>query len=121
MAMHNDYVIPRNINVKETVAYGLSGKQIAYLVIGLGGAVAIWSITGIPLIGVTEKAVASLAVIVGSIGFSVAKVHGQNLDRYVVNSIKYPMRNKEFEGGVGVGGETNTKRPLVCSIRYNLA
>lgn len=113
------YVIPRNIKIRETVAYGLSGKQILYLTVGLGSSIAIWSITGIPLVGVPEKIAGSILTVAGSLSLSLAKRHGQELDKYLWNSIKYPIRAKEFEGGISYG-DSSAKKPFVVTIRYNI-
>jgi hypothetical protein len=102
-------VIPRNIKVKEVVAYGLSGKQMIYLIVGIGGSMAIW-MCGIPI---DVKMAGSVITISASLVMSIAKVHGQELDKYLLNSIKYPLRQKEF------GGESNAKAPA-CNIRYVL-
>lgn len=109
------YVIPRNIMVKETIAYGLNGKQMLYIAVGLGGSAILWT-AGIPFFGFIEKVVGSLFCMAGGLALSVAKAYGQELDSYVFNSIKYPLRTKEFEGGKT---DDKTKAP-VCHIRYSL-
>jgi hypothetical protein len=104
-------VIPRNIRVKEIMAYGLSGKQVLYLGIGVGASIVIWSITGVPL---DVKMALSVLSISTSLFLSLAKIHGQDLDRYVVNSIKYPLRQKQF------GGDSIEEKRMVIRIRYNI-
>lgn len=86
------YTIPRGIKVRETIAYGLNGKQLIYLAFGIGGAVGIISLP----IPIDLKIAGSVLSSVGSIFLSIAKVHGQDLDRYALNSIKYPLRQKEW-------------------------
>lgn len=108
------YVIPRNIKVKETIIYGLDKKQIIYIAIGLGGAVLFWT-SGIPFLGIIEKAVGGIFCIAGGLAFSTAKAYGQDLDAYAINSVKYALRTKEFEGG---SGNDNSKSPIL-HIRYN--
>jgi hypothetical protein len=108
--MNEEYVtIPRNIKVKEIISYGLSGKQLVYLAFGIGKGVLIW-MTALP---VDVKIAGSVIAITISLALSLAKAHGQDLDKYILNSIKYPMRQKEF------GGESNAKK-VSCNIRYNL-
>jgi hypothetical protein len=108
--MEEEYVtIPRNIRVKEIVTHGLNGKQVIYLTLSIGGAILIWSL-GIPI---DLKIAGSIASVSASLFLSLAKAHGQELDRYIVNSIKYQVRQKEW------GGE-NAKKTPVCNIRFNL-
>lgn len=109
------YIIPRNIMVKETIAYGLNGKQMLYIAVGLGGSAILWT-AGIPYFGVIEKIVGSIFCMAGGLVLSVAKAHGQDLDSYLLNSIKYPLRTKEFEGG---SVSDKTKSPVLY-IRYVL-
>jgi Ca2+/Na+ antiporter len=106
--MEEYVVIPRNIKVKEIVAYNLNGKQILYLLIGVGGSLILWSL-GIPI---DFKIAGSVAMISASLFLSLAKAHGQDLDKYIANSIMYPLRTKEW------GGE-NAKK-CVLNIRYVL-
>jgi hypothetical protein len=108
--MEEDFVvIPRNIKVKEMVAYGLNGKQIIYLGISLCGTMALWSL-GIPI---DLKMAGSVICISAALFLSLAKAHGQELDRYIFNCIKYPFRQKEF------GGESNAKE-VTINVRYVL-
>jgi hypothetical protein len=106
--MEECVTIPRNIKVKEAFIYNLNGKQILYLAVGIGGSLALWSL-GIPI---DFKMIGSIVCVSASLFLSLAKAHGQELDTYLLNSIKYPVRNKEW------GGD-NAKR-FTYSIRYNL-
>jgi hypothetical protein len=106
--MEEYVIIPRNIKVKEVIAYNLNGKQIIYLLVGIGGSLFLWTL-GIPI---DPKIAGSIACISASLFLSLAKAHGQELDKYIVNSIKYPLRTKEWS-------EENAKKP-VLRIRYNL-
>lgn len=114
--MIEKYTIPRNIKVKETIAFGLSGKQVVYLSIGLvaaGGIIA----TGLPAF---LKIGAIGNCIVASLALSLAKAHGQDLDKYIYESMKYPLRAKEFEGGLQYVSDEKPKKPLVVNVRFNL-
>jgi hypothetical protein len=102
-------VIPRNIKVREMVAYGLNGKQMIYLGLSVCGTMFLWSL-GIPL---DMKLAGSVLCISAALFLSLAKAHGQELDKFIMNSIKYPFRQKEF------GGESNAKAPIV-NVRYVL-
>lgn len=86
------YTIPRGIKVREIVAYGLNGKQMIYLAsgLGLGG-----SILALP-IPLEFKIASSIVAVVSSVLLSLAKRHGQDLDKYVWNTIVFPMRQKEW-------------------------
>jgi hypothetical protein len=106
------YLIPRNIKVKEVVAYGLNGKQVLYLIAGIGGSILLWS-AGIPTFGIAEKLAGSAICIGGGLSLSLAKVQGQELDRYLANTVRYPLRSKEFEGG-------KEGAKVIYTIRYNL-
>jgi hypothetical protein len=106
--------IPRNIKVREGVIYGLNGKQALYLAMGIGGAVASFSIgSEFP---VDMKIAGSVASVSGSLFFALGKAHGQDLDRYVWNSARYPFRKKEY-GGDGV--DIQETQPVI-NIRYIL-
>lgn len=108
--MDEEYVtIPRNIRIREIVAYGLNGKQLMYLGVSLCGTMLLWSL-GIPL---DLKMIGSVACISAALFLSLAKVHGQDLDRYILNCIKYPFRQKEF------GGDLSDKKTTV-NLRYVL-
>lgn len=88
----NNYVIPRGIKVRETVAYGMNGKQLIYLSIGFSGSLGFYALP-LPL---EVKIAGAILSVVGSLALSLAKRHGQDLDSYVLNSMKYPIRNKEW-------------------------
>lgn len=107
------YVIPRDIKVKEVMAYGLNGKQMLYLLCGIGGAVGIATLAhGLPI----QYPIASSIICFGSsLIVSTSKVHGQDVDKYIANSVKYPIRQKQF------GGNANAiqKEPTV-NLRYIL-
>jgi hypothetical protein len=90
------YTIPRGIKIRETVAYGLNGKQIIYLAFGLGGAVGVASL---PL-PIDLKIAGGIVSAVGSVILSLAKRYGQELDKYVWNSVKFPLRQKEWNNHV---------------------
>lgn len=111
-----NYVIPRNIKVKETIGFGLNGKQIIYLAVGIAGAGGVIA-TGLPIL---LKIGGIAYCIMGSLALSLAKAHGQELDRYVFESIRYPLRAKEFEGGLQYASNEESKKPPVVRLRYNL-
>lgn len=107
------YVIPRNIKVKETIGYGLNGKQMLFVGLGILGAVSV-SVIAMPL----DLRIASGIFSIGSgLAVSTAKMHGQDIDKYIVNSIKYPLRKKTFHQGE----DTNVQKETIVRIRYNLA
>lgn len=106
--MEENVLIPRNIKTKEIVAYRFNSKQVFYLLIGIGGSVAVWSL-GLPL---DAKMIGTVISISASLFLSLAKVHGQELDTFIKNSIAFPMRTKEWS-------EDNAKAP-VCRIRFNI-
>jgi hypothetical protein len=84
--------IPRGLKIRETVAYGLNGKQIIYLAFGIGGAVGICTL---PL-PIDLKMAGSILSAIASLALSLAKRHGQELDKYALECIKYPLRQKEW-------------------------
>jgi hypothetical protein len=90
------YTIPRRIKVREIVAYGLNGKQMIYLACGLGAG---GGILALPL-PLEVKIAGSIMTTVGSIFLSLAKRHGQDLDKYVWNTVVYPLRQKEWNDDV---------------------
>jgi hypothetical protein len=90
------YTIPRGIKVRETVAYGLNGKQIIYLAFGVGGAIGMFSL---PL-PIDLKIAGSVLSALCSLMLSLAKRHGQELDKYVFETMKYPFRQKEWNNNV---------------------
>jgi hypothetical protein len=90
------YTIPRGIKVKETVVYGLNGKQIIYLAFGIGGAIGVASL---PL-PVDLKIAGAILSTISSLILSLTKRHGQELDKYIFNTIKYPLRGKEWNNNV---------------------
>jgi hypothetical protein len=102
------YVIPRGIKVKETVAYGMSGKQILYLASGLSTGISLFSL----LLPLEVKIAGTILSIVGSLALSLAKRHGQELDKYIWNSVKYPIRNKEWS-------DTDEKKEAPIAIRFH--
>lgn len=103
------YTIPRNIKVREGLIHGLNGKQVIYIGVGLGLSLAVCA-TGLPI---DVKIAASAISVSGGLLLSMKKIHGQEIDKYIVNSVKYPLRRKEF------GGEDNEKT-VVCHLRYVL-
>lgn len=90
------YTIPRGIKIRETVAYGLNGKQIIYLGFGLGGAIGVFNLP-LPL---DLKIAGGILSALISLVISITKRHGQELDSYVWNTIKYPLRGKEWNNDV---------------------
>lgn len=106
------YIIPRNIKVKEVFVQGLTGKQMLFLVLGAGGALLIWS-AGAPL-PIDVKLAGTVMSLAGSLSLSLAKVNGQELDRYAINCVKYPMREKTF------GGEEVEKGKIILNLKYTL-
>jgi hypothetical protein len=110
------YVVPRNIKVREVVAHGLNGKQLAYILIGAGGSFVLWS-AGIPFFGIAEKLAGTVVCMGAGLSLSLAKVNGQELDKYAYNTARYPFRAKEFEGGEA---DVSTKKAVVCNVRFNL-
>jgi hypothetical protein len=102
------YTIPRGIKVRETVAYGLNGKQIIYLAFGVGGAIGVASL---PL-PIDLKIAGGILSALGSLLLSLAKRHGQELDKYVWNTIKYPLREKEWNN-------IEEKKPNTITINFH--
>jgi hypothetical protein len=102
------YTIPRGIKVRETVAYGLNGKQIIYLGFGLGGALGVFAL---PL-PIDLRIAGGILSVVSSILLSLMKRHGQELDKYVWNSIKYPFTQKEWNSD-------EEEKPSTVTIRFN--
>jgi hypothetical protein len=90
------YTVPRGIKIRETVAYGLNGKQIIYLAFGIGGAL---GICALPL-PFDLKIAGSILSSIASLFLSLAKRHGQELDKYVWNTVQYSVRNKELKNDV---------------------
>lgn len=90
------FTIPRDIKVKEIVAYGLNGKQMLYLGVGMVGVVT--TLTVGAFLPLDLKIVGCIFSVVGSLCLTLIKIHGQELDRYLWNSIKYPLRQREFGG-----------------------
>lgn len=86
------YTIPRGIKIKEVVAYGLNGKQIIYLAFGVLGGIGVFSLP----IPIDLKIAGGILSSVSSIVLSLAKRHGQDLDKYVLNTALYPLRQKEW-------------------------
>jgi hypothetical protein len=86
------YTIPRGIKIREVVAYGLNGKQIIYLGGGIGGALGVVTLP-IPL---EFKIAGGVIVALSSLMLSLAKRHGQELDKYAFNTVGYYLRNKEW-------------------------
>jgi hypothetical protein len=86
------YTIPRGIKVREVVAYGLNGKQIIYLGFGCGGGLGLFALP-LPL---EVKIAGSIIVATSSLLLSLATRHGQELDKYVWNTITYQFRQKEW-------------------------
>lgn len=86
------YTIPRGIKIREVVAYGLNGKQIIYLGFGAGAGLGFATLP-IPL---ELKIAGGIIVAVSSLLMSLAKRHGQELDKYVGNTITYKLRQKEW-------------------------
>lgn len=104
------YIIPRNIKIKESVVYGLNGKQIIYLSIGVAGGLSAYYF-GASLPTHIRIAIALYSV-ASSLAFTLCRLHGQDLDRYTFNAVRYPLRTKEY------GGEEDGKK-LVVNIRYS--
>jgi hypothetical protein len=102
------YTIPRGIKVRETVAYGLNGKQLIYLAFGVGGSIGVFALP----IPIDLRIAGGIMTSIGSVFLSLAKRHGQELDKYVWNTVKYPLRHKEWNENV----ET---RPNPIVIRYH--
>lgn len=90
------YTIPRGIKVKEAIVYGLNGKQIIYLAFGVGGALGVFAL---PL-PIDLKIAGGILSAISSLILSLTKRHGQELDQYVWNTIKYPIRQKEWNNDV---------------------
>lgn len=86
------YTIPRGIKVREVVAYGLNGKQIIYLGFGAGAGLGVFTLP-LPL---ELKIAGGIIVAVSSLLLSLAKRHGQELDKYVGNCVAYQFRQKEW-------------------------
>jgi hypothetical protein len=86
------YTIPRGIKIREVVAYGLNGKQIIYLGGGIGAGLGVFTLP-LPL---EFKIAGGIIVAVSSLLLSLAKRHGQELDKYVVNTVAYQFRKKEW-------------------------
>lgn len=89
------YKIPREIRINETVGYGLTGRQMMYGVLGIAGTILTLKFN----IGLEIRIVISILSIMISFMLSMAKKHGQHLDRYALNSVRYAMRDKNIAGG----------------------
>lgn len=96
------YKIPRNLNIREVLAYGLTGKQLLYIGIGVGGAVASFAS---PLPVIIKFAGVSYSICTG-LWVAVGKIHGQDVDRYMGNSIQYAARGKDYENDTEKKEET---------------
>ncbi|HLI46961.1 MAG TPA: PrgI family protein [Geobacterales bacterium] len=90
------YTIPRGIKTKEIVAYGLSSKQIIYLGFGIGAGLSFFTLS----IPIDLKIAGSVISAITSLMLSLAKRHGQELDKYIGNFILYNIRQKEWENSV---------------------
>lgn len=110
-----DYIVPRNINVKEGVFANLNAKQVLYIIIGGAAGVGLWHVTA--GIDTAVRIASSIFSVGGAVMFSIYKVEGQTLDRYVGNMIKYPLRQKTFGGDVNA---TAQKKEPTVRIRYAL-
>jgi hypothetical protein len=111
--MEENYIIPRNIRVREEIGFGLNAKQVLYVVLGVGGVVSTLA-TPLPL---DLKIIGSILSIGSSLLFAIGRLYGQEADRYIYNSIKYPLRTKvyeEKEGGLVVAQKT------VNQVRINI-
>lgn len=116
MSEFEQYIVYRNIKVKEGVALGLNSKQVLYVMIGIGGTLVLWSL-GTPL-PMDAKLIGSVISMSTGLFVALGKVYGQDVDRYILNSIRYPVRQKKF-GGVS-NENTDKKTGPVIKIRYNL-
>jgi len=110
-----DYIIPRNINVKEGLIANLNAKQVLFLIIGGATSVGIWKLGS--TWDVAVRVSASIFAVGGALFFTIYKVEGQTLDQYTWNMMKYPFRTKNYDGGVEEYVHQQT--PKVC-IRYAL-
>lgn len=90
------YTIPRNIKVREVVAFGLNVRQIIYIGTGLAGAIGSLALP----IPIDLRIVTGVISTTCGVAFSLSKCHGQDLDKYIFNSAVYPIRAKEWQDNV---------------------
>lgn len=102
------YTIPRGIKVRETVAYGLNGKQVIYLAFGIGGAIGAFAL---PL-PIDVRIAGGILSSVGSLILSLAKRHGQELDKYAWNTACYSLRQKEWNNN-------EEEKPSTITINFH--
>lgn len=106
--MDTQYLIPRDLRAKEGIAYGLTGKQILYIGAGLMAGL---GAVGLP-IPIDLKIVTGVVSTTSGVIFSLARRHGQELDRYLLNSVRYQVRNKEW-------GVSYEKDEIPIKIRFH--
>ncbi len=89
---HRRHEIPTHLNVEDKAFYGLSARQVMYLMIGISGSYGLWNQWSHVPIGL--RLALALSCVAVSTAVALLRLHGRALEEWLFVILRYAARPK---------------------------